>query len=75
MNSNFFNLVIIGGGVIGCSIARKIGKEFRNIKIGLIEKENNLGTHTSTRNSSVIHSGIYYSTDSFKAKFCREGNI
>ncbi len=68
------NLVIIGGGIIGITIAREAAhnKLFSNITV--IEKETNLGIHASTRNSGVIHAGFYYSPDSFKAKFCVEGN-
>ena len=64
----------MGGGIIGATIARSLHKGFPTAKIALIEKEGALGQHTSTRNSSVLHAGFYYSSDSLKAKFCREGN-
>lgn len=67
-------LVIIGGGILGTTIAREaaINKLFSEIFI--IEKESVLGAHSSTRNSGVIHAGFYYYPESFKAKFCAEGN-
>ena len=69
------NLVIIGGGIIGITIAREAAhnKLFSNITV--IEKETNLGIHASTRNSGVIHAGFYYSPDSFKAKLLQAQNI
>lgn len=42
--------------------------------INLIEKEDKIAQHTTGRNSGVLHAGFYYSSDSFKAKFCRDGN-
>lgn len=45
-----------------------------NAKVTLIEKEKEVAQHTTGRNSGVLHAGFYYSTESFKAKFCREGN-
>ena len=67
-------LIIIGGGISGITIAREaaLSKLFSSIIV--LEKETNLGIHSSTRNSGVIHAGFYYSPDSFKAKFCAEGN-
>ncbi len=67
-------MLIIGGGIIGTTIARALNAKNNNLKITIIEKESDLGLHTSTRNSSVLHSGIYYSTDSMKAKYCKRGN-
>ncbi|KAL4468750.1 hypothetical protein ABPG74_005253 [Tetrahymena malaccensis] len=68
------DICIIGGGIIGATTARSLSTKFPSLKIALIEKEKTLGEHTSSRNSSVIHSGLYYSTDSLKAKFCKQGN-
>ena len=67
-----FDVIIIGAGIIGLSIAEKLSKKYKNILI--IEKEKSFGHHTSSRNSEVIHSGIYYPTGSLKAKLCTEGN-
>lgn len=68
------DICVIGGGIIGVTITRALAAAYPNLKICLLEKESKLGTHTSTRNSSVIHSGLYYSTDSLKAKFSIRGN-
>ena len=63
--------VVIGGGIIGLAIASKLSKEGRNVI--LLEKEERLVEHTSSRNSEVIHSGIYYNPESLKARLCNEG--
>ena len=64
--------LIIGGGVAGLAAAKFLSEEFD--KTYLIERNNFLGMETSSRNSEVIHSGIYYKPDSLKAKLCKEGN-
>ena len=67
-------LVIIGGGIVGITIAREAALKKIFSEIYIIEKEKTLGSHASSRNSGVIHAGFYYSPESFKAKFCVEGN-
>jgi len=68
------DVLICGGGIIGLTIARQLLKEgYKNIII--IEKEREFGLHASGRNSGVLHAGIYYSTDSLKAKCCLKGNL
>jgi L-2-hydroxyglutarate oxidase LhgO len=66
--------VVVGGGIIGCSIALELvsRRAFRDVV--LLEKGPFLGDGTSTRNSYVIHAGIYYPQDSRKARFCVVGN-
>ena len=68
------SLLIIGGGIMGMSIAREAS--FSNLfsEITIIEKEKKLGLHASSRNSGVIHAGFYYSPNSKKALFCSEAN-
>lgn len=66
------NYLIIGAGIIGLAIAESISDKKRNIIV--IERNANFGKETSSRNSEIIHSGIYYPSGSFKAKFCVEGN-
>ncbi|CAH6718723.1 hypothetical protein CLIB1444_01S13102 [[Candida] jaroonii] len=68
-----FSHVIIGGGIIGTSIAAELSKKSTSNNILLIEKEGSLGTETTSRNSEVIHGGLYYPKDSLKSKFCIEG--
>ena len=65
-------IIIIGGGVIGCSIANSLSKHWQDIF--LVEQFPKLGMATSSRNSGVIHSGIYYPKDSLKALHCTNGN-
>jgi L-2-hydroxyglutarate oxidase LhgO len=62
---------IIGAGVVGLAIAEKLSGEFKDVF--LIEKHNTFGQETSSRNSEVIHAGIYYPKNSLKAKLCLEG--
>jgi glycerol-3-phosphate dehydrogenase len=66
------NILIIGGGVVGCAIACELSARWPDVF--LVESSPKLGMATSTRNSGVIHSGIYYPENSFKARFCVEGN-
>ena len=68
------DFLIIGGGVIGLSIARELRKRRTDARVLLIEKEPSCGAHASGRNSGVLHAGFYYSPDSLKAKFTRLGN-
>ena len=70
-----FDFGIIGGGILGLSIGRAILENDSSKKVLIIEKENSLGYHASSRNSGVLHAGFYYSPESLKAKFCREGNF
>ena len=66
------NILIIGGGVVGCAIARAVSARWQDVF--LVEQNPKLGMATSTRNSGVIHSGIYYPKNSLKARHCIEGN-
>lgn len=68
------DFLIIGGGVIGLSIARELKARHTDARITLIEKESSCGAHASGRNSGVLHAGFYYSPDSLKAKFTKLGN-
>jgi len=64
-------ITVIGAGVIGLAIAEKVSEEHNNVF--LIEKHLSFGQETSSRNSEVIHAGIYYTRDSLKARLCVEG--
>ena len=69
------DFLVIGGGVVGISIARELKQRHPDRNVCLIEKEPACGLHASGRNSGVIHAGFYYSADSLKAKFTRAGNL
>jgi len=63
--------VVIGAGVIGLAVARAMSLEGREVVI--LEKTEGIGNHASSRNSEVIHAGMYYPTGSLKAAFCVAG--
>ena len=63
--------VVIGAGVVGLAVARALAQSGREVIV--LEAEDAIGTHTSSRNSEVIHAGIYYPKDSLKARACVEG--
>lgn len=69
-----FDVVIVGAGIIGLSVARALKTRQPSLKIVVCEKESSPGLHASSRNSGVLHAGFYYSPESLKAKFCRDGN-
>jgi L-2-hydroxyglutarate oxidase LhgO len=68
-----FDVVIIGGGIVGLSTAMQLGHLFPKLRLVLVEKEDRVARHQSGHNSGVIHSGIYYKPGSLKAKLCVEG--
>ncbi len=63
--------VVIGAGIVGLAVARALASAEREVVI--LESEDAIGTHTSSRNSEVIHAGIYYPRGSLKARACVEG--
>lgn len=67
--------LVIGAGIIGLAIARELRSRFPHAEILVIDKEPDVAYHGSGRNSGVLHAGFYYSADSLKAKFTRDGNI
>ena len=68
-----FDLVIIGGGIVGLATALEAVRTFRDRRIAVLEKENAIARHQTGHNSGVIHSGIYYKPGSLKAKNCVAG--
>lgn len=71
--STKYDLVVVGGGIVGTASAREILLRHPNLKIAIVEKERKLAYHQSGHNSGVIHAGIYYKPGSLKAKLCVEG--
>ena len=72
---NTVDCVVIGAGVVGLAVARAIvtSPQFEGKDVFLLEAANAIGTGTSSRNSEVIHAGIYYPQDSLKARLCVQG--
>jgi L-2-hydroxyglutarate oxidase len=68
-----FQVIIIGGGIVGLATGLKIKQRNPNIKVALLEKEEEVAKHQTGNNSGVIHSGLYYKPGSLKAKNCIEG--
>jgi L-2-hydroxyglutarate oxidase len=68
------DFIIIGAGVIGLNIARELKRRHPDAHIIILEKEKQIGEHASGRNSGVLHAGFYYTKDSLKAKFTKNGN-
>ena len=68
-----FEIVIIGGGIVGLATAYRLTQEFPQYSIAVIEKEKVLGEHQTGHNSGVLHSGLYYTPGSKKAILCLEG--
>lgn len=66
------NIIIIGGGVVGCAIAAAVSKNTADVFV--LEAMPKVGMGASTRNSGVIHSGLYYTAGSLKARHCVRGN-
>ena len=69
------DFLIIGGGVIGMTIARELKLRYPDQGVTVLEKEHSPGQHSSGRNSGVLHSGIYYPPNSLKAKVCGLGAV
>lgn len=74
MRISTYDFVIIGAGVMGVTMSLELKKRDPNASILILEKENEAGFHASGRNSGVLHAGFYYTADSLKAQFCRDGN-
>jgi len=68
------DFLVIGGGVIGLNVARALKRRFTDCSVTVLEKEERCGRHASGRNSGVLHAGFYYTADSLKARFTRDGN-
>jgi L-2-hydroxyglutarate oxidase LhgO len=68
------DILIIGAGIMGLALARELLVRNPSLSVALIDKEEDVARHGSGRNSGVLHAGFYYTADSLKARFTREGN-
>ena len=68
-----YNVIIVGGGIVGLAVGLEITQRFPRLRLLLLEKEPRVGRHQSGHNSGVIHSGVYYKPGSLKAKLCVTG--
>ena len=73
MTDSRYNVVIIGGGVVGLGVALEITRRFPRLRLLVLEKEDRVARHQSGHNSGVIHSGVYYKPGSMKARLCVTG--
>ncbi len=73
MTDSRYNVIIIGGGVVGLGVGLEITRRFPGKRVLLLEKENRVARHQSGHNSGVIHSGVYYKPGSLKARLCVAG--
>lgn len=67
------DILIVGGGIVGLATARALVLALPGLRVVLLEKEDALATHQTGRNSGVVHSGIYYTPGSLKARYARDG--
>lgn len=67
--------LIIGAGIIGLCIAKELKAQNKDASIIILEKEKDTAYHSSGRNSGVLHAGFYYTANSLKAKFTRDGSM
>lgn len=68
-----YDIIVIGGGIIGLATAKKILEDSPNYKVLILDKESDIASHQTSHNSGVIHSGLYYKPGSLKAKNCIDG--
>lgn len=73
MENNRFDIIIIGGGIVGLATAYKLNVKYPTKKVLVLEKEPEVAAHQTGHNSGVIHSGLYYKPGSYKAKNCVDG--
>jgi L-2-hydroxyglutarate oxidase len=72
-NSQDFDVTVVGGGILGLSVAYKIVNRHPRLRVCVLEKEASLASHQTSHNSGVIHSGLYYKPGSAKARMCTQG--
>lgn len=73
MSAETFDYVIVGAGIVGLTVAHELTRRKPEARIAILEKEAAPGMHASGRNSGVMHCGIYYGSDTLKARVCATG--
>src|SRR5271168_3097795 len=73
MSDTRYNIIVIGGGIVGLAVALEITRRFPQLRLLVLEKEDRVARHQSGHNSGVIHSGLYYKPGSMKARLCVTG--
>ncbi|HEY3163785.1 MAG TPA: L-2-hydroxyglutarate oxidase [Candidatus Limnocylindrales bacterium] len=68
-----FDVVVVGGGILGLATSLRLLEARPELRVAILEKEPELGTHQTGHNSGVLHAGLYYAPGSLKARLCREG--
>ena len=69
-----YDVAIIGAGIVGIATARELKLRVPSLRVVILDKENDIAAHQTGHNSGVIHCGIYYQPNSYKAKLCVQGN-
>jgi 2-hydroxyglutarate dehydrogenase len=67
------DVAVVGGGIVGLAVARELARRHPRASVCVLEREGKLGTHQTGRNSGVVHSGVYYTPGSLKARLCVQG--
>jgi L-2-hydroxyglutarate oxidase LhgO len=73
LSDSFFDIIVVGGGIVGLASAYKLNFRYPSLRILVLEKEKEVAAHQTGHNSGVIHSGLYYKPGSYKAKNCVDG--
>ena len=72
MSKKSYDIIVIGGGIVGCAVAKAITESYR-ARVAVLEAEDRTAAHQTGHNSGVIHSGLYYAPGSLKAEHCARG--
>ncbi len=73
MSATVYDFVVVGAGIVGLTVARELKLRSPSARVAVLDKEGSIGAHASGRNSGVLHCGIYYGSDTLKAKVCARG--
>src|SRR5579875_845703 len=64
---------VVGAGILGLAVARRLGEVLPDARVTVLEKEDRVAAHQTGHNSGVLHAGLYYAPGSLKARLCRRG--